>query len=63
MAGADEPTELHLARVGDGERSHDYKERDQRERPGVEAGAVAVPAQARAAGLDELCFGWRVMTR
>jgi hypothetical protein len=38
----------------------DEEERDQRERLAVEAGAVAVPAQARAAGLDGLHFGSRL---
>src|SRR5581483_2765330 len=53
-AAADDPAQLHLPRVGDDERDHDDEERDERERPRVEPGAMAVPAKTHGARLDRL---------
>lgn len=51
MIRADDPAQLHLPRVGNRKRDDDDEQRHERERPDVEADAVAVPAQTRAARL------------
>jgi len=59
MAAADHPTQLHLPRIRDDERNQDDEQRDQADRPGVEAGAAAVSSEAIAACLGRVrgqCF-------
>ncbi len=62
MAAAGDPAQLYLARVRNYECDQDGEERDEAERQGVEAGAVAVSAQPLAAGLDTVgvrqCLLW-----